>query len=531
MTKPIQSDITVRSRAEEEIMRYADSDLLWMKHVLNFTPRPQQLMYMAQMDAHPFLSLVATQRSGKSWAIQAKALKWAACKRGEDIRLFAPAVYQSRKNLQEMVDLILGSSILMSYVETRLGRRQLSATKFTLMNGSNGEAFGQESNLDGVNATVIWTDEFDDIDQEVFKNRILPRGAAINMNGMPTRVICSGTIQEEQGNLYSLSQDPQFFKPPMFTIYHAMQADMIDPGFFELLKEQLTPDEWLRIALCMYKGGRQFFQKNSLRLMQRRGAEMKCAVVLPSHGKEYQTDGTVSFGLDMGAQGQQTTSSKYSLTVTERVGLWKRWIYGREWAPTTDPKIIKRDIVELWNYYRPVGGFGDAFDSNLIADINDQLYDLGIVGYSRKKEGTEENCTANWDKWPLQPIRFTGYSKHWMFKTLRDDIFEQRYFTPMPDSTEDDRWDPAKARTFVDPAEGEKALIKFIVQCRNIRAERAPAGQHYLYTMIKPRLGDDNVDSAAMANAFLETGKGSMTGPIEHVSSGRALETIGRQTW
>jgi hypothetical protein len=56
-----------------------------------------------------------------------------------------------------------------------------------------------------------------------------------------------------------------------------------------------------------------------------------------------------------------------------------------------------------------------------------------------------------------------------------------------------------------------------------MRAERAPGGQYYKYSMIKKRLGDDTVDSAAMANAFLETGKGSITGPIEHVSSGRQI--------
>jgi hypothetical protein len=49
--------------------------------------------------------------------------------------------------------------------------------------------------------------------------------------------------------------------------------------------------------------------------------------------------------------------------------------------------------------------------------------------------------------------------------------------------------------------------------------------------MIKPRLGDDNVDSAAMANAFLETGKGHISGPIEFVSSGKVLDTVQGEIW
>jgi hypothetical protein len=531
MTRAHVPDIQVRSRAEEEIQRYAASDLLWLKHICNVTPRPQQLMYMAQMDEHPMTSTVAMQRTGKSKAVQFKNTKWCATIPKEDLRYFAPAVYQARKNLKETIDNILQSPILLAYIESRLGRKQLSSTHFAFLNGSNGEAFGQDSNLDGVNATIMHIDEFDDMDIDIVKNRILPRGSGQNENGMPTRVELTGTIQEEQGNLYTISQDPTFFKPPMFTIYHALEAGLIDRAFFALLKEQLTPDEWLRIALCKFKGGRQFFQQKALRRMQTRGAEMQCRVVEPEMGKQYATEGDVAFGLDMGAQGQQATSSKYSLTVTERVGLWKRWIYGQEWPPTTDPKVIKRDVVELWSFFRPRGGFGDAFDSNLIADINDQLYSEGLVSYSRKREGTEENSQANWDKWPFQPIRFTGYQKHWMFKTLRDDQVEGRYFTPLPEIEQDDRWDPAKAKNFLDPASGEKALVKFVVQCKNIRAERAPSGQYYLYSMIKPRLGDDTVDSAAMSNAFLETGKGSISGPIEFVSSGKTLETRDRVNW
>ena len=531
MTQAHNPDIQIRNRAEEEIQRYSSSDLLWLKHVCNFTARPQQLMYMAQMDENPFISIVAMQRTGKSRGVDAKVLKWCACNPKEDLRFFAPAVYQARKNLKDTIDLILQSPILLSYIETRLGRKMLSTTHFAFVNGSNGEAFGQDSNLDGVNATIEHCDEFDDMNIEVFKNRILPRAIATNENGMPTRIILSGTIQEEQGNLYAISQDQKFFKPPMFTIYHALEAGLIKRPDFELLKEQLTPDEWIRIALCMYKGGRQFFSRKALRKMQLKGMDMLLRVVEPEIGRQYETEGEVACGLDMGAQGTQATSSKYSIVFTERVGLWKRYLYGREWAPTTDPKIIKRDVVELWSFFRPKGGFGDAFDSNLIADINDMLYAEGLTSYSRQREGTEENTQSNWDKWPFQPIRFTGYQKHWMFKTLRDDISEGRYFTPLIEAEQDDRWDPAKAKGFVDPAAGDKALIKFIVQCKNMRAERAPSGQYYIYSMIKPRLGDDNVDSAAMANAFLETGKGYSCGPIEHVSSGEKLTMKKNMNW
>ncbi len=526
MSSAKTTNIQVINRAEEEIRRYEDNDLLWLKHICNFHARPQQLMYMAQMDEHPFMSIVATQRSGKSRGIVAKLLKWCACNPSEDLRFFAPAVYQARKNLKDMEDLILQSPILLAYIEDRLGRRQLSATGFSFVNKSNAEAFGQDSNLDGVNATIIYPDEFDDMNYDIFKNRILPRGMGVNENGMPTRVIVSGTIQEARGNLYTIEQDASYFKTPKINIYHALKAGIIDRDMFNLLKENLTADEWVRIALCKFMGGRTFFPNNKLRQMQLRGGEFGLHVVEPEPGRVYAGEGELSFGLDMGAQGQKAHASKYSLTVEARVGEYKHWVYCREWPATVDPKIIKRDVVDLWGYFRPKGGLGDAFDSNLMAEINDMLYAEGLVSYSRHREGTEENKPANWDKWPLQPIRFTGYTEHWMYKTLRDDIYQGRFFTPATAAEEDERFDPSKARDFVNPAQGAKALVKFIIQCKNIRAERAPSGQYLLFEMIKPKLGDDNVASCAMANAYLETGKGSTGGPIEHVSSGEQLTTL-----
>ena len=137
MTRAGSPDIQVRNRAEVEIERYSSSDPLWLKHICNFTARPQQLMYMAQMDENPFISIVAMQRTGKSRGVDAKCVKWCATNPKEDLRFFAPAVYQARKNLKDAIDIILNAPVLLAYIETRLGRKQLSSTQFSFMNGSN----------------------------------------------------------------------------------------------------------------------------------------------------------------------------------------------------------------------------------------------------------------------------------------------------------------------------------------------------------------------------------------------------------
>lgn len=480
--------VEVSHAAEKEIQRYKGNHLLWHKHVCNVDLRPHQVLWMEQMDRWPMTSVVAPPRVGKTFAVEMYCLEEAATNPWEDYRIFAPAEHQGANSLKYQIDGILASPILSAYIETRLGRKQIRSTGYTLQNGSNAEYYGQNSKLDGVNATIIRGEEFDDMDMDLWKNRILPRGMANNRNGLPTRIRVTGVIQGKE-NLYNLENDPNFHILQKIDIYDAIALEVIDEGFVSVLRDSLTDDQWLRIALVQYVESRNFFWSTYLRKMQKSGYRAGITPVTPVPGGRYETTGTVAFGLDMGAQGGSATSSKYSLQVVEKVGLFKRWLYGEEFEPTINPKLLRERVVALWDYFRPAGGFGDAFDANLIAQINDDLYSEGLISYNRQKEHAE-NRSENWKHWTLQPIRFSGSTKHLMFKGLQDTIHQEMMYTPLVIAG--------------DPQ--YESLAKTIRQLENIKALQGGAS-YLLFEMIKKSVGDDNPDALAMCNFYLDCGK------------------------
>ena len=498
------------SAAEKEILKHKDNNALWFKHVCNIDMRVNQLLWQEQLDKNPRTLTVAPPRTGKTYAVEMHGLKACAVNPWEDYVIFAPAVHQSSQALKYHIDAIIGSPILQAYIESRIGRRQLGTTGYAFQNGSNAAIYGQTSKLDGVNATILRGEEFDDLDMELWKDRILPRGMAKNRNGLPTRIRITGVIQGKE-NLYSLETDPNYFSTDKIDIYDAQVLDIIDADYVDILRETLTDDQWLRIALVKYVESRNFFWSTYIRRMQKKGQAYGAEPVIPTPGGIYKSTGKVGCGLDMGGQGESATSSKYSIHFVEKVGIMKRWLYGEEFEPTANPKAIRKRVLALWDFFRPVGGYADAFDSNLVADINDDLYNEGIISYKREREHAE-NKSENWKHWTLRPMRFHGSAKHSMFKGLQNDIHQEMMITPMV-IRGDDKY---------------VVLDKTMRQLENIRSKKGGAS-YLLYEMIKVSVGDDNVDGLAMANAYLDDGKDT-TIVVEGFGSGQKMigHTAGR---
>jgi hypothetical protein len=153
----------------------------------------------------------------------------------------------------------------------------------------------------------------------------------------------------------------------------------------------------------------------------------------------------------------------------------------------------------------------DAFDSNLVADINDALYKEGLISYNREREHAE-NRAENWKHWTLQPIRFQGSTKHIMFKGLQNDIHQHMFYAPMI-IREDERY---------------ANLERLVAQLENIRSKKGGTS-YLLYEMINSRVGDDNVDALVMCNFYLDTGKNN-TIIVDGYGSGQKLigHTAGR---
>lgn len=503
LTVVFMARIEVSIAAEKEIQRYKDNNVLWCKNICNVDLFPHQAMWMDQMDRFPMTSVVAAPRVGKTFSVEMHGLKACAVNPWEDYRVFAPSEKQATDSLKYHIDSILSSPVLSAFVETRLGRKQVRASGYAFQNGSNAEVFGQAARLDGVNATIIRGEEFDDLDMDIWKDRILARGMAKNRNGQPTRIRITGVIQGKE-NLYNLEDDENYHVLPKIDIYDGLALGVIDEAYVKPLRDAYTDDQWLRNCCVRYVESRNFFWSTYLRKMQKSGNKMNLMPVVPVHGGRYESAGTVALSLDMGAQGGSETASKYSLQVVERIGLYKRWLYGEEFEPTINPKTLIDRVLAIWDFFRPVGGHGDAFDANLIANINDALYAEGLIGYNRQKEHAE-NKSENWKFWTLQPIRFAGSVKHLMFKGLQDSIHQELFFTPLI-IKDDPQYDN---------------LAKLVRQLENIRAVQG--GAAYLnYEMIKKSVGDDNVDGLAMSCFYLDAGKDSRI-IVEGFGSGQKL--------
>jgi hypothetical protein len=72
--------------------------------------------------------------------------------------------------------------------------------------------------FEGVNATIIRGEEYDDLDVERFEQRVIPRGGAKNVNGKPTRIRLTGTIQESKGNIYHADYGKKYYICQKFNV-------------------------------------------------------------------------------------------------------------------------------------------------------------------------------------------------------------------------------------------------------------------------------------------------------------------------
>jgi hypothetical protein len=192
-------------------------------------------------------------------------------------------------------------------------------------------------------------------------------------------------------------------------------------------------------------------------------------------------------GLDCGHAGQKNTSSKFSLQLLENRGGYRRWLMGYEWEPWVDINKLIREIIEICEYYRPVGGYGDALLYDLISMINDAAYKAKIT-YNDRRDNPE-NKPSNWEGWWLQPLNNSGPCKDKYYKALKSQIHGRTLIFPL--YKEQGASAEAKALTNV-----KRSIL-------NIRA--TPTTQGYLsYTQANNKIQDDDADAIGMANWFIE---------------------------
>lgn len=217
-----------------------------------------------------------------------------------------------------------------------------------------------------------------------------------------------------------------YYVLPKVNVYQGLAAGWLEKKDVMDQRREMTDEEWLRTQVLIYVESRNFIWSSKLRVSQLIGLRWGLAPVVPVPGDYYRKkDGErVAFGMDMGAQGSGDDASDYVLEVTSAVGPFRRWLFGKRWPGTTDPEVIINDVCELWRFFRPDGGYGDSLDANLIAQINDRLYELGLVRWNWRRLG--DNELEGWINWArkglLTPIVNHGRTKHHFYNSLKKAI-------------------------------------------------------------------------------------------------------------
>lgn len=503
--------------ADRVIQRLKPDPFERMRLLYNKELRPFQWEWWFLMDEHPDVLCKACPRVGKTVDIAIKNLDECVTYADEQAMVFGPRYEQACNSFQPAYEIVENSEPLMAFVDRNVaGKQEIGKGFVKFINRSSIKCFGVTSNFEGENASILHVDELDDVPTDTLK-RIFGRAIGKNKSGLPTRKRLSGVIWGKL-NIFAFDNDPDFFTLPAVDVYQALAAGYLDEKSVRDARSRMTTDEWLRTMCLIYVEARNLIWEAWLKMSQYIGLHWNIVPVPPLKGAEYRKRGAVSFGLDMGHQGGGDDSSSYSLQVTEAVGKYRRWVWGRVWPPDADPNEIITDVCDAWDFFRPDTGFGDALDANLIAQINEELYNRGAVYWNWKLKG--KNQEEGWREWArhglLTPIHNLGHTKHYMYKSLRNSIFNSINI----DSTQPSgnifvfpMGDREKSKTM--PSWMELQMV--IRELGNLVAEKMPSGYLKIERYKKKeddykaenfgeslKLGDDRPDALAMSHYGLD---------------------------
>lgn len=477
------------------------------------------------MDQYPDVLGNSCMRVGKTVVIQLKNLDEKLMTPYEEEMIFAPKHDQAVKTFKTQYDIIDKQPVVNAYVRRNSAGKQLFGLGFVeFYNNSTAKTFGVNSNFEGENATIQHVDELDDVPADTLK-RVKGRATGKNRNGMPTRHRYTGVIWGKL-NIWKIEDEfnrgleGAYYVLPKVNVYQGLAAGWLEKKDVMDQRREMSDDEWLRTQVLIYVESRNFIWSSKLRLSQLIGLKWGLTPVVPVPGHVFRRDERerVAFGLDMGAQGSGDDASDYALEVTSSKGPYRRWLFGKRWPATADPEIIINDVAELWFFFRPDGGYGDSLDANLIAQINDRLYEMGLVRSNWRKFGANE--LDAWPKWAkkglLTPIVNGGRTKHHFYNSLKKAI---------DNCTQIANYELPSGKIFIFPQidrykakelEHWKELQILIREIENLQAERTKGGYYKISRISKKiedkelqfdgnsKLGDDGPDALAMSNYFLD---------------------------
>lgn len=512
--------IQVANVAEKVIENFKGPEKVFERFrvLYNMNLRPFQWEWFFMMDDHASVLLKSVRRIGKSVAIQMKNLDENLTIPNEEEMVFAPTVDQA-SNIRKIQNKVINESpVLMAYLKRDTqGKQIFNKREYEFYNNSNSRCFGVRSEFESYNATKQHIDELDDISFDDLK-RIRGRAYSKNENGMPNRFRLSGVIWGKL-NIFRVEKEGRYKLLPPMDVYMGLAGGWLDRD--AVINDRLgkTDSEWLRTDCLIYVEARNFIHEQWLNISQSIGYANKLNLIVPQPGIYQRTPGEkVAIGLDGGAQGSGEDASDYSLSVESMLGPFRKLLFTITWPGTADPETIIKGVTEVWRYFRPDGGYGDALIANLIAQINDRIYEMGYVTRNWRKYG--KNDREGWSLWAkkglLTPLRNEGWTKHYFYTSLQNTLHNAKALAmgkPVANVLIMPKIDHYKA----DNLEHHKELKILIAELSNLQSEKTSSGYLKITRIVKKiddpklrfkgssKLGDDRSDGLAMSNYFLDS--------------------------
>lgn len=492
--------IKMQNVAEREIMKYAGNHSRWHKHVHNVEIDTMQHMKMLQMDQHRNTIDFSCRRTGKTACKELHNLYQTATCADQTVGIVAPREGQSIESLDYHLDAIRSSPLLTAYVGHKQGRAQISDTRYEFANRSGAKAYGIMAQVDGGDLTIADLEEVDDMPHERLTSRFLlmlasarKMRAAAGSIGKP-QIRITGVFKGAD-TLASLIASKQYHVLPTVDVHLGIEMGLIDKEFVLQMRDQLSPDEYIRQLLCKNVSGRNLIWETWIRKAVQRGLVTNLGLVEPVPGSQHRKRGMISFGYDHLGHGEDPTSSRSALVVLEDIMGFTCPIFAYVWPPGCDEAIIRHDLLRFWRYFMPDFAMGDAYGIGLLTQVNDDLFDNGISSIDRRTIGEGQSTQSTWPEWAFSPIRFEGTLKHQMATSLRSRFQNNQAAIPYVDDI------PHEDQT-------AKAIRQLIRQLGNIVP--LPTSKSYAsYKMADRKIGDDLFDAAMAANWALATRGGA----------------------
>lgn len=500
--------IKLSNRAEVEIMRYKDDHFLWHKYVHNVELDPMQLLKCLEMDKHSKTIDVSCRRTGKTAVKEMYNLKELAINPYWECGIFAPRLQQSQTNIMYHTDAIRRSQILRAYVAHKSGREQLSDLTYQFVNGSGAQAYGIMSQVDGDGLVIGDLEEIDDMPLERLQSRVLPMlGSARRLgvsreHSFKPQIRVTG-VYKGADVLQSMVDTGGYHMLHTVNVHLGIELGILNAAFVTEMRNELPDGEYIRQFLCKNVSSQNHIWEKYIRLAMARGLAAKLEIAEPMPGARYKKRGILSFGYDHTGHGESKTASESALVVAELLGNFFVILFVKSWPAGTDDKVIQRDLIGFWEYFRPDYAMGDAYGVGMLTDLNDKLFQRGLTEIDRNTIGEGASTATTWAQWAFAPIRFEGMVKHSMASQLRSAFHNEQAAIPYFDdggqvldakAAANVKWTGAGPQS--DPH--VKDWLKLVRQINNIKAKASKAA-YPSYTMANPKLGDDFFDAACAA--------------------------------